>query len=425
MASAICDGTSIVQIENSDAQVHGRISCSACFPASSPSGSTRNIGAWRIDNNPGYWGAPNPEVLVLGFSKGANQSRALPFDRIGFAGARGNLREILSALGLTASDVDMDAHFTAAGHTFGFASVVRCGLGLEAEPGRWKTSGDVVRQAVEEGSPVREIFDRCTERHLSRLPASVRTVVFLGLDEPYIQAVFKRMSTLRPSIRRHGPLSYGDGEVTFVHVIHPSPLATSHRQSWLRDDGNPLGRKRAAVAAALGARRRTMPNTPPTSTVSPPPLPPKSGKTVTPGRERLPAGGDRLDRAGRGRDLADLLRARMQAGALGGDEVGTPNRFGTTNGKLFRLRRHDGHEFAVDLIVSGCQVWSSVEPAPGTPGLDEVLIYPEDKPRHSGLAIMARLGGPTPDKRPLGMRVWRIRFHTIRDALGFITDDRL
>jgi hypothetical protein len=124
---------------------HGPISCLSCFSAGSVAGCTVEKDGWRIDNNPGYWGAAEPEILVLGFSKGANQRLGLPFDGMLDAGS------------------DIDVCFTAAETKLGFASVIRCGLGLETEPGEYATSGKVVRAAIASDSPVRRLFDNCTE----------------------------------------------------------------------------------------------------------------------------------------------------------------------------------------------------------------------------------------------------------------------
>jgi hypothetical protein len=231
---------------------HGPISCAVCFPPGFAPGGTYEFNGWRVDNNPGYSGAPNPEVLVLGFSKGANQRRAMPFDQIAFNNARDNLREILVALGFLDADTGIDTCFTSAATRIGFASVVRCGLGKQVEAGKYVTSGKVVRSAIAQESPVRAFFDACTERFLKNLPTSVRVVVFLGLDFAYVEAVFQRMKQLHPSITRVSKVAYRTDSVTFIHVIHPSPLATSHRQAWLRDDQSSLAGKRRDVCAALG-----------------------------------------------------------------------------------------------------------------------------------------------------------------------------
>lgn len=53
---------------------------------------------WKLHNNPVYHGSSSPEILVLGFSKAANQNKAAPsgdFDKIAFANARHRLQIIL------------------------------------------------------------------------------------------------------------------------------------------------------------------------------------------------------------------------------------------------------------------------------------------------------------------------------------------
>ena len=139
----------------------------------------------------------------------------------------------------------------------GFASVVRCGLGKhdEVDPNKYRTSGDVILSAVAADSPVRHVFDRCTEHFLKELPGDVRAVVFLGLDEDYVEALFERMRQLHPSLRRISPLAYETDRVTFVHVMHPSPQATNHRRAWLSDERSGLSDKRHEVLRALGLAR--------------------------------------------------------------------------------------------------------------------------------------------------------------------------
>ncbi len=78
-------------------------------------------------------------------------------------------------------------------------------------------------------------------------------MVFLGLDRPYVEVLFERMKQLHKSITRVSELTYRTEVVTFVHVIHPSPLATSHRQEWLLDDTSSLAESRREVCRALGS----------------------------------------------------------------------------------------------------------------------------------------------------------------------------
>lgn len=53
---------------------------------------------FHVVNDPGAWGAADPEILVLGISKGFTQARALEsgeFDSVPFRGIRDRLQEAL------------------------------------------------------------------------------------------------------------------------------------------------------------------------------------------------------------------------------------------------------------------------------------------------------------------------------------------
>jgi len=387
---------------------HGPISCLSCFPKGSVSGCVLENDGWRVDNNPGYWGAANPEVLVLGFSKGANQRSSLAFEQIAFHNARSNLAEILGALGLIGAATDIDACFTAAEPKLGFASVVRCGLGKEVAPGKYATSGDVVRSAIASGSAVRRFFDGCTDRFLKYLPTSVRVVVFLGLDGPYLETLFQRVGQLHPSARRLNDLAYATETITFVHVIHPSPLATSHRRAWLRDDDSSLAGKRREVRVALGKA---------------------SGEVVA--RSRLNTSAPKREASklhektiasafspsAKIEDLIGMVRLAIEKGSLVATQIGNLRDDEDELKKLFRMRRADGEEFAIVRTGLGYRLWSSVSPAEGVP-VAESVEYPPTRTRHSNLGCMPKLRGPK--GRNLGARAWKLRFNTPQDALNFV-----
>lgn len=58
--------------------VHGRIACDICHAAASEFDAVAaGTPDWRIRANPLSWGSAQPEVLVLGFSKGPTQAGAL------------------------------------------------------------------------------------------------------------------------------------------------------------------------------------------------------------------------------------------------------------------------------------------------------------------------------------------------------------
>ena len=57
---------------------HDRINCNICFDNKSIQwGKTeREVNGWKIEANAEAWGNRNPTILVLGVSKGPNQTRA-------------------------------------------------------------------------------------------------------------------------------------------------------------------------------------------------------------------------------------------------------------------------------------------------------------------------------------------------------------
>lgn len=84
---------------------HGRIDCTLCYQGSSVifDVTCRAEDGWRIRANPLAWGNSEPQILVLGFSKGPNQSGGLAFadhNEIAFRGGRANVGKIFAHIGL-------------------------------------------------------------------------------------------------------------------------------------------------------------------------------------------------------------------------------------------------------------------------------------------------------------------------------------
>src|SRR5690606_32655132 len=106
---------------------HGRVDCRKCFGAKA--GSTLERGKWRLQNDPCHWGSPNPEVLVLGFSKGFTQVDALtnlPFADVPFKGMRDRLGRTLESFGLLPHASLINQQFSNPGNRIAFASLIRC-----------------------------------------------------------------------------------------------------------------------------------------------------------------------------------------------------------------------------------------------------------------------------------------------------------
>ena len=342
------DSNTIINIE------HGPIACLKCFPEKSAAGCTKAFADWRVDNNPGYWGSANPEILVLGFSKGANQSSNLPFDKIGFNRARANLREILTALNLLSPETDIDSCFTAEEPRLGFASVIRCGVGRKVGADKWVTSGNVVVPAISHDSPIRLFFENCTQRFLGKLPSSVKLVVFLGIDAAYVKILFAQMKSLYPSLKRDTELVYSTKDIKFIHVIHPSPLATNHRKNWLSDSDGALSGKRREVLTELYKG---------TDFASPTPLPyntPQSRKTI---KAKTASKKRDMVFSNSSSELVKMLTDAVNKGDFEAQIILNKRSNDTQQiKKLLRLKRSDGQQFAVEPKVVGFWVWSSVMP---------------------------------------------------------------
>ncbi|MGA1860607.1 hypothetical protein VH569_31890 [Azospirillum sp. 11R-A] len=222
---------------------HGFLTCRRCFEGTE---TERTTGLFAMHNNPGYWGAPDPLVLVLGFSKGRNQIRALktqPFHAVAFAGLRERLGEILAAVGVMPPGTGMDALMTAAERDFGFASLVRCTVWLSG-----RTSGGIT-VATFRDPIMRDCAARCIETFLGDLPPRLRLVVLLGTTFNYVaevKAVFRSLHG--NSYRDSGALSFEVDGRTYVFAMSPSRSTGSHHRPYVE---RPVHPTRDAVRHAV------------------------------------------------------------------------------------------------------------------------------------------------------------------------------
>lgn len=233
-----------------DGYTHGYGNCRDCFPNG---GDVRAISDWRLTNIPTYSGASDPEILVLGFSKGANQSkvaiRGEDFDKIAFAGARDRLAQVLGTLGLMPRDRGIDALMTAAEPRFGVASLVRCSL-CQQQGDNCLTSGSVVPNAFNTPD-VHAIIQRCTAKYLGQLPAKTRLVVLLGTSDNYIKKTTQRFAQLYRDFRAINPVSFSAGGATWLYATHPSP-GNGHFKAWIeKGPENGSGQKRLLAQTAI------------------------------------------------------------------------------------------------------------------------------------------------------------------------------
>ncbi len=231
---------------------HGKIDCTLCF---STANETITSGVWRFRNDPGHWGSADPRVLVLGFSKGATQANAYDrknFEDVAFAGSRARLKTVLLTLGLINADEDVDQKFRVGEKNFAFASLVRCSMA------RWNsgsrkvvTSGPIILKAFREAEP-RRLVTNCSRQFLYFLPKRLRLIVMLGIQDAYINECRNLMARLyAETIENINSVAYSNGQVTWVHAVHPSP-ANGHFNDWVSATmQNGIGQKRELAKAAV------------------------------------------------------------------------------------------------------------------------------------------------------------------------------
>lgn len=229
---------------------HGPISCRSCFSAA---GNEMDLGRWRVVNDPGAWGSAQPRILVLGFSKGFTQATAYKsgsFEDVPFKDMRPRLSAMLSALGVLRHGEDVSTRMVSGERELAFGSLVRCSLSRRGPTGAYSCTGQVMPKAFTEEIAV--VVKRCAETFLAHLPGSVRLVLMLGITDSYIKGCAEVVQHLRPlQFSLLNNVAYRSGNVTFVHVSHPSGL-NGHYGSWMERDSNTAsGRKRIAAEDAI------------------------------------------------------------------------------------------------------------------------------------------------------------------------------
>jgi len=234
---------------------HGRISCTRCFSSSATWGATSiEQNGWILENNPLSWGSDNPRYLVLGFSKGTRQCNLLhsaQHDQIPFAGFRHNVTAIVRKLGLLGPHERIEDRIHDKEEDFGFGSLIRCSVAhLDPVTSKPLKSGDIIGRLSKRAAGEDWAYN-CMHNFLSQLPARLKVVVLLSNDDSYIEACFSRLRQLYPGMRRINSVAYSDGQVTWVHTVHGSPLAQSHINAWLAGDRTNQGEKQRSAIAAL------------------------------------------------------------------------------------------------------------------------------------------------------------------------------
>lgn len=213
---------------------HGRVNCTACFQ------SFKNVefdltkrveGDWRITANPLAWGNSEPEVIVLGFSKGPTQSGALassPHNQIAYKGSRTNVGKILQHIGLihpkageSLGDAVNNLIANQAGK-FHFASLIRCTVERN-DAGVWKGSGGGMLDKFVATPFGKEVSSNCTTMFLKELPLKTKLIVMFGMGTGlnYVRNSYELYRQARGGDWRWiNEVFYTDGKVVVVHVEH-------------------------------------------------------------------------------------------------------------------------------------------------------------------------------------------------------------
>lgn len=228
---------------------HGWQVCRACH---APGQNVRVEGEWHLRANPGYWGSSSPRVLVLGFSKGANQTAAVAsgaFEAVAFARMRPRLQQVLDTLGIDLEGQTIDEALSTEGRVLGAASLIRCGLSL-MKNGKLETSGTIMPKAA--SNPfTRQVMATCIARHLDPIPGSARTVILLGTTDVYVKGVKALMRSQFPDYTDINDVAFTAQGRVWVFAAHPSP-ANGEFGNWLTGDpSSASGRKRLLALQAL------------------------------------------------------------------------------------------------------------------------------------------------------------------------------
>jgi len=240
---------------------HGWMPCRACHQQGQ---DVRQEGDWHLRANPGYWGASAPKILVLGFSKGANQIAAASvgdFDGVAFAGIRTRLRTVLAELGVDLEGQSIDEALSSRGKTIGAASLIRCGLSM-MENGRLVSSGTIMPKAAKAAFPL-QAMKACINEHLNPLPSSVEAVVLLGTTPGYVKGVKSLIKAQFADYQEINELAFRAQGRTWVFASHPSG-ANGTFGAWVAgDSSNESGRKKHLAQDALSTNfSRTQQSTP-------------------------------------------------------------------------------------------------------------------------------------------------------------------
>ncbi len=235
---------------------HGKVNCRTCF--SDVEGNQRKPHPdWRMINDPGAWGSPTPDYLVLGFSKGATQAgiyQSGEFEDIAFAGMRPRLTKALQRVGLLEESETSDQKISNPNSNIAFGSLIRCSVSRKDQKASQKKGRDIYSCTgpliTKSFSEIPEVIDACTSKYLGNLPTTVKVIVFLGNSNAYVKGCQELLQRQFPTnFEQINDMAVrADGRL-WIHIAHPSGL-NGHFNTWLNSDTGP-GKKRIQAQEAI------------------------------------------------------------------------------------------------------------------------------------------------------------------------------
>jgi hypothetical protein len=209
----------------------GKIDCAKCHNGQ-PCIFDRTVtefDGWRITDNPLAWGSQNPDVIVLGFSKGPTQAGTLsstPHNSIAYKGGRTSLAKILHHIGLLAKPDSklVDDLIADPNGQFHFDSLIRCTVErYDTKESEWKGTGGGMLDKFVVSQFGNDIALNCATRFLADIPKRTKLIVMLGLGTKlnYISACRELFERAKPgNWKSINQVTYSDGSVTIVHTEH-------------------------------------------------------------------------------------------------------------------------------------------------------------------------------------------------------------
>lgn len=218
--------------------MHGRIYCLRCFKSCDRiefNKTCRTEGEWRITANPFAWGNSDPEVIVLGFSKGPTQIMQidkLPDNDVAFRSQRTNISKMLDHIGLVpaANGAYVTQAIKDVAGRFHFGSFIRCAVEFfDAKKEAWRgTDGGIIDKFLTSAFGA-EVTQNCMNQHLASLPPRTKLIVMFGMGSKlaYVKDCFKVYERARGGTWIWlNDVAYTDGKITVVHVEHFASLGS-------------------------------------------------------------------------------------------------------------------------------------------------------------------------------------------------------